>query len=99
MVAAPSDIVEVVKQVQLDFRNSRAYGRVAGIRAPERGFSGWQVGGQSAAQYALDDIDVCPSPVQRTLEVDLSALEKGHSQCRLHTACLWRLSCRLGTEQ
>lgn len=36
------------------------------------------VHGERTTEYAFDDVDVCPSAVQCTLEIDLSALEKGH---------------------
>jgi hypothetical protein len=66
-----------VQQVHFDFRNGRAKGRSADIDGPEQSLAR-VIDREGTAQYTLDDVDVCPSAVQRTLEIDLSALEKGH---------------------
>ena len=71
------DTVEVVHQVHFNFGNGRAEGRRTKIDALEQSLPRI-VHGERTPEYTLDDVDVCPSTVQGTLEIDLSALQKGH---------------------
>ena len=72
-----SGIVEVVDQVHFDFRNGRADRRRADFETPEHALAR-VVHRERTTEYPFNDIDVCPSAVQRTLKIDLSALDKGH---------------------
>ena len=69
--------VEVVQQVHFDMGNGRADGRGVEVVALEQALARI-VHGERTPEYTLDDIDVCPSTIQCTLEIDLSALDKGH---------------------
>jgi hypothetical protein len=69
--------VEFVQQVHFDIGNGPADGRGPKIETPEPSLAGI-VDGERTPEYTLDDIDVCPSTVQCTLEIDLSTLDKGH---------------------
>lgn len=71
-----SNTVEFVQQVHFDFGNGPAM-RGTKIETPEESLAR-VVHGERTTEYAFDDVDVCPSAVQCTLEIDLSALEKGH---------------------
>ena len=72
-----SNTVEVVQEVHFHFRNGRAVRRYD-VEPTEHPISLRCLNRQRTPQYPLDDVDVGPSAVQRTLEIDLSALEKGH---------------------
>jgi len=77
MLCVRGDTVEVVQEMYFDLGNGPAAIGAAKIQWPEES-SARVVHGERTAQYALDDIDVCPSTIQCTLEIDLSALDKGH---------------------
>jgi hypothetical protein len=86
--------IEVVQQVDLDLRYGRAEIRAVEIDTLEGALPQRRLGRQSAPEYPLDDIDVRTSAIQRTLVIDLSALEKGHKSAGLHAACLPQLRWR-----
>jgi hypothetical protein len=63
--------------MHFDFGNGRAKVRGSNVGTPEQSLAR-VLNRKRTPEYPLDDVDVCPSAVQRTLEIDLSALEKGH---------------------